>query len=408
MLVLMLIFACAGDAPEAGDSNTSALAEAAAVLAEVRADPAAAPQRCPSLADQTLREQCEDIGRRPHLGDGAAPSTPGVPAPHRQLAGDVGRTRAWIVEHSTPRTWPAPASVPCGGTADPVRCVEQAATARVAAGDDDGALALCAALSTEEHRGDCAFRAAEWLVMAPRRPSAEDVVRAAQLCGWAGPFEADCLRHLAGDVARLAPVDASGGWAALLDRAAAAEHALGGELGAALADEVRALGTWLHMDSRREACFGANAPAELAVHLRSALAWRTVQGPGSLEAAVSSLLAASDAEFCPSRPPPRRDYDVAGLWDRLLPGEVDLPRVAFLATATRLAAPDEPEIDAAIAILEAEARRPSPPLALLQEGLDHEDWRVRWTAVRLLSAIGAPAARPSDPHPVVRGRLAAG
>lgn len=407
MLVLLLILACGGGS-EHPVEDTSALASAAAVLAEVRANPAVAPERCPRLSDAALRDQCEDIGRRPHLGDGLARPAPGAAGRSEPRVGDVGRSRAWLVAHGEALEWPVAAPPSCGETVDPVRCVEQAATARVVSGDDAGALALCAALPGEAPRGDCAFRVAESLVMAPDRPAPPAVARAARLCRWAVPYDADCLRHLAGDVARLAPVDASGGWSALLERGAAVEEALGGELGRALADEVLALGAWLHVDSRREACVEAGAPAALAVHLRSALAWRTVQGPGSLEAAAAALVDAAHTRFCPSRPLPHRDYDVAGLWDRLLPAEVDLPQVAFLATATRLAAPDQPEVDAAIAILEAEARRPRPPLELLGQGLDHEDWRVRWTAVRLLSALGAPVERTTDPHPLVRGRLAAG
>jgi hypothetical protein len=149
-------------------------------------------------------------------------------------------------------------------------------------------------------------------------------------------------------------------------------------------------------------------------HARAAVAWREVELEGDLSLAelsdrVEEALARRASVAAPAAKGPA-DAPIRGLWDEVLPGEEGLAWTVYLSHARR-AVHEDAVTDVAICVLEAAARVPDARRGLLEEGLDHDDRLVRWTAARLLQGLGRPgewlgrASRDQDPLVRARSRL---
>ncbi|MCB9793810.1 MAG: hypothetical protein H6741_13915 [Alphaproteobacteria bacterium] len=344
---------------------------ALAVTLIVAEHPGAAGALCGLLEEGTLRGHCQRTQERPHLWtiqlkDGAPPpdrlweppgKAPPFPSVFAPLPGDGAL---------------AP------GCAGEPSCLLTEALRRAGEADTRAAEALCGAIGPTRLRQDCFFAAAE---ASPGRPGeyAEDL----RLCVGAGTYAEQCHVHLLLDLQRHLADETPPALAALSKRIAEVWVEAGqadtvpwvlnlywstviGERGFLLPDALETLPT---------------LPPEAAPHMRSLRAQREVNAPFPHE---------------------------GGLWNDVWPGEEAIRVVLMPYDAARPGA-DAPELDMALALLEARVRAGDLDAARAQLGA--EEPLLRWSAARLLrgQAPQDPALLPlrDDPDPLVAARAQA-
>ncbi|MCB9779297.1 MAG: hypothetical protein H6742_12090 [Alphaproteobacteria bacterium] len=316
----------------------------------------------------------------------------------------------------------------CGNEVPEHSCLVERAREAARTGDLHGAAAACQAVGDVRWQPACMVEAAE---LGCRTQTVEHCGIAAELCLGAGAWQVPCLEHVAETVATLAdpatqaPSTAAAtgasarGWAALRQRTTELELRLGPlDLLRAhrLVDRVWAESARLSY-GRASVLVGDpldQLPADARPHVRAAVAWRIVDAepPASLSDGAAAVVEALGQRGARGRDRllERNHPSPVDLWTDDLPGEDELPWVAYLGPARRAVSSD-PEIDARVVVLEAAARTSPPADWMLVEGLHDPARIVRWTAARLLAAIepGHPALATAraDPDALVARRAAA-
>ena len=350
---------------------------------------------CPHLSEVGLESECDKRASRHHLWV-APEQTQGTVE-----AGGIGPASSELIhaDDTVSRyadVTPSPGSCAPGDST----CLNPAALEAARSGDADEIAGLCAGLTHQRSREECFFASAELMV-------GQDWDRryagASELCLNAGSYSARCLAHLVNartiDVSRHGPENVD--WD---DYRASAQ---------VIADtwEDRDPDLFLATTGRfwagaiKAAVDGAesldgsliNELPEHTVHIRAAVAWRLVvgaQGKGrDLQGwtnAVLGMLTAAPTETGATYESPPSDTlsttHLVDLWPASVPVGDGMVVVNYGGTSRRLVA-SEPVIDSMICVLEAAARvNGSGGVALLKEGIRHQDARIRWTVDRLWSA----------------------
>lgn len=391
------------------------------VRAAHEVSPTSLVEICRALQGQPAAPDCERLRDRAHLRV--------TPTQREERTDSLSPRRGMILDQVRVQPLPtdrlqAEAVDVCEGDELRSRCQANAAVERAEAGDAEGAWARCLAIAAGAERDECAFRSAETLVRdSPGERRAPALAAPAmELCLAADSYQGQCLVHLTqalGDWAPMELVGTEGSWQRLEEARAAGVALLEGlepGLGEMWSERLLAEAAWRSVARQRpfEALPLPGLPEEARPHLRGAAALVLLQEqtPGDLAGLAARLaeLEATAPEVdleAHRRPPgPARIEPQTDLWTRDHPTEAELPSVPF-AGRVRRTRHEDPALDRLIVLLEAAGQVSPPRLELLREGLESEDDRVRWTAVRLLACLdedweAGPFAE--DPHPAVRHR----
>lgn len=361
---------------------------------------------------------------RPHLDEAARADVGGPRLDTRFGPGSVGEA---LAELDAGTAWPSLDAHPtrCGATEVLQDCITRAAVQDASAGRHALAAERCAALDSATWRAECVFQAAESPLNQAVRGGDLSVVLAtvapsAAMCVQAGRFGQDCLRHLSGELALLAPPGNStdpDAWAPLaqaIDAYAVALAPLSGPLADAVRAQAWAVALWNSQQSTPQPT-GAAAqalPPAAQPHLRAAVVARLASDGAfaglPLEQRHALARAAMDAPPPAGHPrsTPPVDRRLTPLWARRLPGEEGLVPTPWLGEPMRATA-DDPDTDLLIVILEEAARAEPAELAVLVEGLHQPQALARWTAARLLGALQPeqpPPLAPDEADPLVLAR----
>lgn len=376
---------------------------------------------CPELGTPLLRERCDTLTARPHLWQ-VDPEDP--------TAGQAGMGTAYpiLAVGSTPppHPWDAldPLPVTCAEDWTDNTCIGRRAVERAHSGQPQDAWRICLGAEQEKWRFECFFQVSEAVYDPRRDPHA---ALATELCLASGFYAERCLGHLAGTLGRWAPAaswDDDGRWRAL-DRSSVEVFEVLQRVDPALGQRWVALMWAYAMDAAYAQIDDVvgnplDSVGTAAVpHLAAAVAWALWRAEGGqargLETWVDRFEEAMQRRAIDPNPQPtlqESEQNLAG-WGTELPGEEALPWTVYRGPVGRRAVGMDPRVDAAICILEAAARRPTPHRAsLFREALAHPDATVRWTAARLAaerfpeSLDGLDPA--TEPDPLVRARLERG
>jgi hypothetical protein len=368
---------------------------------------------CRALEQQATRRRCFRFARRPHL------TQDDLSQPVRERARPAPGPPAALLAPD-----PAVESTLTGvSTSDPGcrdmphdECHVHYARLAARKGRVADAAGLCAAVTEERWRWECAFEAAE---QAARRGGAPGHLGMVELCLRAGTFRARCLQHGVRLLALTAP-DANApapAWAPILETAESMD--------AFWADRDPDFGAWQRQRLWSYATYHAYGatphltgaplsalPDEARPHVEMAAAYRLLADPavaadGTLTNAGRALQAALDqppAGDPPDRPgarlhspDPRWNIDDSD-------AESEIPALFCLGSGRRASATD-PAVDRRIALVEAAARQDPPRLDLVTAGTVDPDPLVTWTAARVARwhAPGGPGSGrvsgPATPDP---------
>ena len=375
---------------------------------------------CQALDQPATRRRCFRFARRPHLtqDDLSQPvrekGRPASGPPAALLAPDPA------VESTLTGV---PMSAQDCGERPPDECHIHYARRAAGKGRVADAAGLCAAVTEERWRWECAFEAAE---RAARRGGGSGHLGMVELCLRAGTFRARCLQHGVRLLALTAP-DANApaeAWAPILETA--------GSMETFWADRDPTFGAWQRQRLWSYATYHAYGatphltgaplaalPDEAHPHVEMAAAYRLLADPtvapdGTLTNAGRALQAALDqppAGDPPERPgarlhPPDPRWNIDNS-----DAEAEIPAMFCLGSGRRAAAPD-PAVDRRITLVEAAARQDPPRLDLVTAGTVDPDPLVTWTAARVArwhapggpgsGRVGGPATadprdRPDEP-----------
>ncbi len=443
---------------------TDPVSRLAVVIAVTEAHPGTTQALCQLLPPGPDQARCDRLNLRPHL-QGASPAggapaggTPGAPSGRNPGGGaqaaavramtslsGPGIVRDLVAQAPPADPWAEQPVVEtaCADAADPRACTNREAAGAMGRGEPAVAAATCRGLPDARWRQECFFFAAENpLEGAIGEPGARGAGprdlpliqaragHAVSLCLGSGDFLAQCLRHVAGHVARLAPpaqASQRAAWQPLVDTIGAAVSTLAGHdpaLADAFADQSWALATWRSQATASEAC---GTPLDLlvdqpgvspwlAAHLRAAVVAR-LWNDGQLASLSLDRAAEQVREALASRPvstdatrPEPGGLPLVDRWQRALPLERALTRIHHLSVGSR-AVDSDPDVDLGIVLLEQAAATEPPHGPWLVEGLGHHAPVVRWTAVRLSQDLGVVGdgqvdALRADPDPMVAARAA--
>ena len=377
---------------------------------------------CRELEGQAVLEDCVRLRDRAHLSV-EAPLRDGA---KREVQARQGMILDQVRMHPLPTDRLQGVAVDlCEGDELPVRCQANAAVEAAQAGDAEGAWGRCLAIETGTGRDECAFRAAENLVLDEegRHPGPERVAPAMELCMASASFQAQCLTHVIeaiGGWAPQQPWDTQAAWDRLeAGRVAGAEllDTLDPTLGPAWSERLYAEAAWQSVARLQplEVLPLVGLPEGARAHMRGAAAMALLMD--RTEGDINELSARLEAlESTPPRAgqrsdtlpgPPRMDPQL-DLWGQDDPSEASFPSVPF-AGRVRRTRHEDPALDRLIVLMEAASQVAPPKVDIVAAGLSHEDERVRWTSVRLLRCVGRHfdgLAFVEDESPAVRFRAA--
>ncbi len=377
-------------------------------------------QICRALKGQPAQPDCDRLRDRAHLSI--------TPEQREEVSVDLQPRRGMLLDRI--RMDPLPtdrlggeAVDVCEGEQLHSRCQSNAAVELARAGDHDGAWARCLAIEAGAERDECSFRSAEELVKEDmNRPGQPERVRPAmELCLASVSYQGQCLTHVTQNMGRWAPMrvqDSAAAWARVeagkMEAVALIEELRPGT-GEPLAERLYAEAAW-NAVARLDPLVAVpleGLPDGAVSHLRGAAALGMMYGRpdgdlDELSASLEALLkAVPEAGSESNRPPgPAKVEPQVDLWADDHASEADLPSVPFAGRVRRTRS-DDPAVDRLIVLMESAAQASPPMLGVIAGGLEHEDAKVRWTAVRLMSCVnrnfdGAPFA--DDPHPAVQHR----
>lgn len=350
---------------------------------------------CPHLAQAGLESECDKRASRHHLWVKPEQTQGEVEV------GGIGPASSELIHADTTVSRYADVTPIVGScTAGDSICLHPAALE--AAKDGDAALiaGLCAGLTSKRLHEECIFASAELMVGQEWDRRYPD---ASELCLTAGTYAARCLAHLVNartiDASRydLGPID----WDEF--RASATVIAdtwddRDPELSVATQGRFWAGATKSAVDGAASLDGSlARLLPEQVVHVRAALAWRMVVGSMAegrdLQGwtnAVMGVMTTADpnaGEFYESGSPEAlAKTHLVDLWPSSVPVGNGMVVANYLGTSRRLVA-SEPVVDVMICVLEAASRvGDSGGVALLREGIRHQDARIRWTVDRVWGA----------------------
>lgn len=398
------------DDPNAGVERAVALIRAAPssearwvlVSAAVHHDPRHGKTLCAELTEGSLRARCLQDSTRPHLyakppDKRTQPGSRSAPGPHSSTL--VLRPSAPSLHAAVP-----PSAEGCPTGAAGASCATDLAARKAAEGSAAAAAAACLAISGSDHwRGECAFRAAETVA---RSRGPEDADEAVELCLMSGEWVGRCVDKVHEHLSRLAPPASSGpdGWVP----ASRAWH----EMSLAWARQPAAVqrlvedAWWAEVVARayrlEDNVTGDpldHLPAAAAPHVRAAVAWsltRTGAFPEpTLAAQVQVVQAALARRSVPSERIRRTDLHRAprqDFWALDEGREGTIPAVHYLGMSRR-AVSDDVEVDVALCVIEAAARRSTAWWPLVEEAARSPAALVSTSARRLMDrAAGAKSA----------------
>lgn len=356
---------------------------------------------CGQLGAGPAGEHCLRLVQRPHLSEG-------LRLPRDSDEGIVGPKDSEILPTlqvpEPPFSGPIPTLV-CGD-GDLVRCRSEAARGAHIAGAVDAASGHCRALPEDSVRDECHFSAADAL----RLPiGADQHAGYARLCLAAGDFQARCFQHLSARMARGGPRQTPVAvWTQMTETADAIERFWAprdARFGALQVDRLWSFALVYTYGTAPQVTGAAmdHVPGVAHPHVRAAAAWRLAQGgsTGSLAgdvARLSGALEARDALQSAAKPVPHPLV----LWDSALQGVLPDPpsgaQVVFCLGPGRRLLGSQPAQELAIVVLEAAARQDPTQQTLLDEGVNHPDPSVAWTAQRLLAELAQRGAQKVPPQ----------
>ena len=379
--------------------------------------PGSAAELCREMSHGPERERCQTLNTRPHLWqiDEETPESgsKGSGQVFNMLISDLT-----VVDD--PWLQVAPEIHTCEDSTSFNTCQTNAGISLAEAGRIEEAGQACLGLEEHKWRYECFFLASQVAVDDGGATSAS-----ARLCLGSGYFLYRCFGHLAASVGNRAPQAASGQeteWRQLNE----AVLGMSGEI-SSQSPELADRCVHLAFSAAMIRAYWNEGPLvgipwelldERALpHGRGMVAWRLGleeadpnrsldQWADRIEEVLASRGIASEPAMGRENSP--RGAAIGG-FDRELPGEQDLPWVAYMEV-TRRAFADDPHDDAAICALEAIVRndkRAGHPL--IAKALKHRCREVRWTAARLAGKFApglllSPAVR-GEVDPLVRGRI---
>jgi hypothetical protein len=362
----------------------------ALVVALGRAHPEALASLCDGLpADSAALGSCRKMQQRPHLAQATPAATPvATPTATREAPGPAGR-------HPP---------VPSPAAPSAAACEAQPACVCDDAGQRPGQ--ACEAKPSAAMQRECWFAEAEALA---RRCRWEQAPWVLWLCARSEGFANGCVHHSVSlMLPDLPPADAAGpADAAEAGRAVVAiEAAVGAEQAPLYRDFFWALWTSraahhaVTMDGRLLAVL----PSEAWPHVRDAVAFETLRReglpPGASLADAVALVRSRLEQPGTTREAPRfapTIWKARDFWPQDLDTarEGQIPAGYFMGPGRRAVVPD-PDLDLALAVLEASAQQSPPPPSDFYSVVVMDDQRhlvLRWTALRLLIGIH-PQALP--------------
>jgi hypothetical protein len=373
---------------------------------------------CADLGSELVRERCDTLTARPHLWQ-VDPEDPSAGSAGAGSAYPVLSLEVTLPPHPWDDLEPFPVDCAEDWTAN--TCTGRRAMERAERGQHQDAWRICKGAEQEKWRYECFFQVSE-RIYDPRENNNASI--AAELCVASGFYMERCLGHLAGKLGRWAPAASSDDpdrWREL-DQASMEVHnalqPMHPQLGqrwvalmwayamdAAYANITTPVGN--PMDS-----VGASAVPHIAASVAWTL-WTSENGRAqSLDAWIDQFQSAMLRREVDPAPEPMLDESAvngAG-WAVELPGEDQIAWTVYRGPVGRRALGMNPRSDAAICILEAAARNPTPHrVSLFREALNHPDSVVRWTAARLAGTRVPEALEGVDPgtesDALVRARL---
>ena len=353
--------------------------------------------------DSAGGQRCARVQARPHLTQGVRHEVEAF-APR---AGG-GPSRNILQQPKTaPTDWPVGTQKMLGNCSPTAACTREKAQEAAIAGNLETAGTLCRAAEPVqiEVYWECLFETAEVLAAAKRYPAWD---QAARLCNGSEKFVHGCLHH----TVALALPDIPGAddfTTEHIDAARSAEQtyiaAVGGaKIGEHYADRMWALWTWqafLHAEATTGQLLPV-LPDRAAPHIRVAAAYHMLQSHTdwsvSLDTLTGALSAALAVQAQPEAPSGKAHTPTlkkaAGFWPEDRRGEEGIPAI-FCAGDSRRPTDSDPEIDTALAVLEAAGRLARrPPAEFFVRVVQDTDAPevVRWTAARILTAQDPQAA----------------
>lgn len=376
---------------------------------------------CADLGSELVRERCETLTARPHLWQ----VDPEDPSAGR---GGAGSAYPVLSLDMTPPPHPwdelEPYPVECAEDWTRNTCIGSRAVERAKNGQHQDAWRICMGAEQEKWRYECFFQVSEAIYNTRENENARI---AAELCVASGFYAERCLGHLAGKLGRWAPAatwDQPDRWRALEHASMEVHQALQPlhpELGQRWVSLMWAYAmdaAYAHVATPVGNPMDHVGPSAIP-HLAAAVAWtlwRTETGrTQSLDAWIDQFEAAMQRRVID--PDPRPELDEAAEngvgWATQLEGEDQIPWTVYRGPVGRRALGMNPRSDAAICILEAAARNPTPHrVSLFRDAQKHPDDVVRWTAARLAASRVPEALEGVDPstepNALVRARLELG
>ena len=358
---------------------------------------------CELLPDGPSRSRCETLNRRPHLWV----ELPDVPVAADRRAGGGPTSTILPVPEELVSAYAdeAPRKLECDRQPDPSACVSQIARRQARSGSFRLAARACTSVGTETLRAECLFSSAEVAVTGRGADAYEGAV---ELCLASGGFASNCLAHTLSLLGQIG-VDSTHGdpddWVPLRQGALAIRRRWEADY-----PEVSALYEQRFWSDAMALAYGASpvvsggpiagVPEIALPHVRAGAATRLIELEGVAGRSLDELVAAVETALTlriaepPRIDPPHLFQGVRDLWPEDLSGEDRFPAVLFLGTGRR-AVSDDPKVDLAICLLEALGRRSCAPppggeaesaavRATIEQGLDHPDELVQFTARRVL------------------------
>ena len=375
---------------------------------------------CELLENLDEKRRCQSLNQRPHLGIDVTQDDQKLRKEWTKFFGPSHTETVlspWVELQAR--------EVDCRDDQSELGCHAQKAKARAKVKDYEGAAAICKSVKNTKWRNECFFETAESLFQTSKKSGirVSNVAPAIDLCLGSEVFAARCLTHLQVRLSRLVPrsyEDSSWGkLERLINMADTGIRRHNARLANRFVERVLAEVMWKYL-SKSETLyvqplierFGQSGP-----FVRAAIANRLIKGSdlsqrslGEWADLVNQTMNASSPEELERVPVVSAAFGTnETTWGKSFGKEAELPWT-FMADGTRRVISADPEVDAAICVLEAvvKEKKSMPGLRFLGSGLDHPNEWVRWTAARHLQTWDQKkkfqAKIEKDESGLVRGR----